>query len=63
MNRLSAMELLTRMFEVELRFLQSDKPDLRMPAAAFHPDVVVHEAKSLPYAGDWTGFEGIGAAR
>jgi hypothetical protein len=51
------------MFEVELRFLQSDKPDLRMPATAFHPDVVVREHKSLPYAGDWTGFEGIGASR
>ena len=49
------------MFDVELRFLQSDKPDLRMLATAFHPDVVVHEPKSLPYAGDWIGFEGIGA--
>ena len=61
MKPLSAMELLTRMFEVELRFLQSDKPDLRMLATAFHPDVVVHEPKALPYAGDWNGFEGIGA--
>jgi ketosteroid isomerase-like protein len=61
MNQLSAMELLTRMFDVELRFLRSDTPDLRMLATAFHPDVVVHEPKSLPYAGDWTGFEGIGA--
>ena len=61
MKTLSAIDLLTRMFDVELRFLQSDKPDLRMLATAFHPDVVVHEPKSLPYAGDWTGFEGIGA--
>jgi ketosteroid isomerase-like protein len=61
MNQLSAMELLTRMFDVELRFLRSDTPDLRMLATAFHPDVVVHEPKSLPYAGDWTGFEEIGA--
>jgi ketosteroid isomerase-like protein len=61
MNQLPAMELLTRMFDVELRFLRSDTPDLRMLATAFHPDVVVHEPKSLPYAGDWTGFEGIGA--
>jgi hypothetical protein len=57
----SAIDLLTRMFDVELRFLQSDKPDLRMLATAFHTDVVVHEPKSLPYAGDWIGFEGIGA--
>jgi|SRR5688572_16751175 ketosteroid isomerase-like protein len=61
MNQLPAMELLTRMFDVELRFLRSDTPDIRMLATAFHPDVVVHEPKSLPYAGDWTGFEGIGA--
>ena len=61
MKPLSAIDLLTRMFEVELRFLQSDKPDLRMLATAFHPDVVVREPRSLPYAGDWTGFEGIGA--
>ena len=61
MKPLSAMELLSRMFDVELRFLQSDEPDLRMLATAFHPDVVVHEPKSLPYAGDWVGFDGIGA--
>jgi ketosteroid isomerase-like protein len=61
MKPLSAIDLLTRMFDVELRFLQSDKPDLQSLATAFHPDVVVHEPKSLPYAGDWTGFEGIGA--
>ena len=61
MKPLLAMELLSRMFDVELRFLRSDEPDLRMLATAFHPDVVVHEPKSLPYAGDWLGFEGIGA--
>lgn len=60
MKPLSAMELLARMFDVEMRFLQSDKPEPGMLATAFHPDVVVHEPKSLPYAGDWAGFEGIG---
>jgi len=57
----SAMDLLKRMFDVELRFLQSDKPDLEMLATAFHPDVVVHEPKSLLYAGDWDGLGGVGA--
>lgn len=57
----SAMELLKRMFDVELRFLQSDDSDLRMLATAFHPDVVVHEPRSLPYAGDWHGLAGVGA--
>ena len=61
MTPLSAMELLKRMFDVELRFLQSDEPDLQMLATAFHPDVVVREPKSLPYAGDWDGLPGVGA--
>lgn len=57
---LSAMELLERIFAVELRFLQQDEADLDLLATAFHPDVVVHEPASLPYAGDWRGLEGIG---
>jgi ketosteroid isomerase-like protein len=57
---LSAMELLERMFAVELRFLQQDEADPDLLATAFHPDVVVHEPASLPYAGDWRGLEGIG---
>ncbi|CAN7538100.1 nuclear transport factor 2 family protein [Bosea sp. LjRoot237] len=56
----SAMELLERMFAVELRFLQQEQADLGLLATAFHPDVVVHEPASLPYAGDWYGLDGIG---
>jgi len=57
---LSAMDLLDRMFAVELRFLQQDEADLDLLATAFHPDVVVHEPASLPYAGDWRGLDGVG---
>ncbi|MBB2971131.1 nuclear transport factor 2 family protein [Mesorhizobium sp. RMAD-H1] len=57
----TAMQLLERMFEVEMKFLKSDTKDVKMLAAAFHNDVVVHEPASLPYAGDWQGLEGIGA--
>jgi len=57
----SATSLLARMFDVELRFLQSEAADLALLATAFHPEVVVHEPRSLPYAGDWRGLEGIGA--
>lgn len=57
---LSAMDLLERMFSVELRFLQQDEADLDLLATAFHPEVVVHEPASLPYAGDWRGLDGIG---
>lgn len=56
----SAMELLKRMFAVELRFLEQPGADPALLAAAFHPDVVVREPASLPYAGDWRGFDGVG---
>lgn len=56
-----ALQLLQRMFEVEMHFLKSDEKDPKMLASAFHPEVVVHEPASLPYAGDWRGLEGIGA--
>lgn len=56
----SAMDLLERMFAVEMRFLQQPETDLDLLATAFHPDVVVHEPASLPYAGDWRGLGGIG---
>ncbi len=57
----SAMELLERMFEVEMRFVQSETGDLESLAGAFHSDVVVHEPRSLPYAGDWKGLDGVAA--
>jgi ketosteroid isomerase-like protein len=57
----SATRLLERMFDVELRFVGSDAADVALLASAFHSDVVVHEPKSLPYAGDWRGLDGIGA--
>lgn len=60
-DRHAPMELLERMFEVELDFLNSDKTDIRELARAFHADVVVHEPASLPYAGEWKGLTGIGS--
>ncbi|HET8726532.1 MAG TPA: nuclear transport factor 2 family protein [Alphaproteobacteria bacterium] len=57
----TAMQLLERMFEVELHFIRSGSDDVGVLARAFHPDVVVHEPASLPYQGDWTGLQGIGA--
>ncbi|TPI63149.1 nuclear transport factor 2 family protein [Mesorhizobium sp. B3-1-7] len=55
----TAMELLENMFDVEMRFLQSESGNIEMLTSAFHRDVVVHEPRSLPYAGDWNGLEGI----
>lgn len=56
---LSTMQMLERMFQVEMAFMQSESKDIRLLADAFHPDVVVHEPTSLPYSGDWIGLEGI----
>jgi ketosteroid isomerase-like protein len=55
---LSAMQLLERMFEVEMAYISSGGGDL---GRAFHPDVVVHEPATLPYPGDWRGHDGVGA--
>jgi ketosteroid isomerase-like protein len=57
----SAMRLLERMFAVEMAFLNAETEDLGALAGTFHPDVVVHEPSSLPYAGDWIGLAGVGA--
>ncbi|HEY9345697.1 MAG TPA: nuclear transport factor 2 family protein [Inquilinus sp.] len=57
----SAMQLLERMFAVEMAFLNAETEDLGALGGAFHPDVVVHEPSSLPYAGDWKGLAGVGA--
>ncbi|MER8422885.1 MULTISPECIES: nuclear transport factor 2 family protein [unclassified Mesorhizobium] len=60
-RRRTAMELIENMFNVEMRFLQSGSESLDMLASAFHVEIVVHEPRSLPYAGDWNGLDGVGA--
>ncbi|ESX82290.1 hypothetical protein X759_06355 [Mesorhizobium sp. LSHC420B00] len=55
------MELIENMFNVEMRFLQSGSESLDTLASAFHVEIVVHEPRSLPYAGDWNGLDGVGA--
>jgi ketosteroid isomerase-like protein len=55
----SAMQLLERMFDAEMRFLQAEPDDIQVLAGAFHSDVVVHEPASLPYAGLWKGLAGV----
>ena len=57
----TAEQLLAHMFEVELGFMRSGSQDASGLARAFHPEVVVHEPASLPYAGDWEGLEGVAA--
>lgn len=47
-SRRTAMELLERMFEVEMRFVKSDANDLDQLADAFHPDVVITSQARFP---------------
>jgi ketosteroid isomerase-like protein len=56
---LSPMQVLERMFRVEMAYLAATTKDARMLAEAFHPDVVVHEPTSVPYPGDWRGLGGV----
>jgi hypothetical protein len=51
-NNVEAMAILTQMFAAEMQFIESDQDDFSAIAAIFHPDIVVHEPASLPYAGD-----------
>jgi ketosteroid isomerase-like protein len=60
-TQLTAMQLLERMLEVEMKFIRSGSNNVEALAEAFHSDVVVHEPASLPYPGDWKGLEGVGA--
>jgi hypothetical protein len=60
-NEMPAMQLLERMFDVEMQFIRHGSNDVGILGQAFHHEVVVHEPASLPYAGDWSGWQGIGA--
>lgn len=60
-SQTTANQLLQTMFDVEMRFLRSDSEDIEVLSSAFHPDVVIHEPGSLPYAGQWKGLAGVGA--
>lgn len=57
----AALRLLEPMFAAELGFMSSQPPDRSLLAAAFDPDVIVHEPATLPYSGDWWGLDGVAA--
>lgn len=59
-NSTKAMEILTRMFKAEMEFMESETADFTGVKTIFHPDVVIHEPASLPYAGDWHGYDMLG---
>jgi len=53
-----ASALVERMFAAEFAFMKSGGQDRSVLATAFHPEGVIHEPTSLPYAGDWRGLDG-----
>jgi hypothetical protein len=59
-NSTKTTEILNRMFEAEMEFMRSDGSDFSGIKSAFHPGIVVHEPASLPYPGDWCGYEELG---
>lgn len=59
-NDPKAKSLLDRMFEAEFRYMRREG-GIACLAEVFHPDVVIHEPSSLPYAGDWCGLDGVAA--
>jgi hypothetical protein len=56
-----ATGLVEKMFAAEFAFMKTGGVDIGLLVPAFHPDVVIHEPPSLPYAGDWCGLEGAAA--
>ncbi|MEU5955372.1 nuclear transport factor 2 family protein [Streptomyces sp. NPDC047525] len=57
-----SLTVLTGMYEAESRYLAAGGPgratfDLLAPY--FAPDVVMHQARALPYGGTWRGHDGM----
>jgi ketosteroid isomerase-like protein len=51
-----AMGIINRMFTAEMQFFHTDGEEYSGVESVFHPDIVVQEPNSLPYAGDWYGY-------
>ncbi|MGW6058748.1 nuclear transport factor 2 family protein [Streptomyces sp. NPDC055189] len=54
--------VLTGMYEAESRYLAAGGPgsaSFDLLAPYFAPDVVLHQARALPYGGTWHGHEGM----
>ncbi|MFI0978160.1 nuclear transport factor 2 family protein [Streptomyces sp. NPDC021093] len=57
-----SMSVLTGMYAAEADYLSAGGPgkaSFQLLAPFFSPDVVLHQAASLPYGGTWRGHEGL----
>lgn len=50
--------ILTRFYEAESAYLAVDEGDFAPMADTLHPECVMVQPESLPYAGEWRGHEG-----
>jgi uncharacterized protein len=56
-----AVKALKRFYAAEEAYVVSGAKDFSVIAETLHEDVVMHQAASLPYGGDWKGRDGIAA--
>lgn len=55
----SAVAVLHRFYEAETTYLESESKDFAVIGETLHPDCVMHQPGSLPYAGQWRGHDGF----
>jgi len=56
-----ALKALRRFYAAEEEYVASGAKDFSVIAETLHEDVVMHQAASLPYGGDWKKREGFEA--
>lgn len=52
---------LDRCWEAQAAYISSGSSDFAPMAAALHPEIVLLQANSLPYGGQWRGHRGLEA--
>ncbi len=61
-SQIEAVAVLEAMYAAEVRYLAAggaNEASFEILAPFFAPDVVLHQAPSLPYGGTWRGHEGM----
>lgn len=56
---MEARQILLRFYEAETKYLSPEGGDFAVIAELLHQEVVMHQAPSLPYAGEWKGHDGF----
>ena len=56
---MSNRDVLQRFYEAEARFMVAEQSEFEPVAATLHPDCLLCEPASLPYGGEWRGWDGV----